>query len=305
MRSPALPAAVLAENASSELTGWASPAERIRMALECDELQLYVQPIASLAARERAFMGEVLVRMREEESKLLPPGEFLPVFEHFRMMPALDRWVVRHVLSDRAVWSEHGYSCLSVNISGQTLDDEEFLPFVAEELVRRDVSPDSLCFEIDEAATLRRIELVKRFAAVAQRIGCPILVDGFGARSVSFGALEALQPRFVKVDGVIVRRILDNPKALEKLAAIQRFCRVHRAKLIAECVESQPVLAKLVESGVGLVQGFGIALPHPIGRPVALPYNGVTTTTQRRGQVLNQRICPNARPDPNGDPNGA
>ena len=66
----------------SKLTGWTDPAARLRHALEKDEFELYCQPIVSLAGGERYPMGEVLVRMREEEKALLPPGEFLPVFEH-------------------------------------------------------------------------------------------------------------------------------------------------------------------------------------------------------------------------------
>ncbi|MBI3372549.1 MAG: EAL domain-containing protein [Betaproteobacteria bacterium] len=262
------PSAGIAQPPSFEMTGWPAPEARMHAALERNELELLTQSIAMLSTGERNFMAEVLVRMREEEDRLLHPGEFLPVFEHFRMMPALDRWVVRRALAHLARRGIDGYSCLSVNISGQTLDDGEFLPFVAEELVRRDVDPNALCFEIYERDMLRKIGAAARFSEIARRIGCGILIDGFGARSVSYGPLLSLQPDFAKIDGIIVRKILDNPKALEKLAAIRHFCRIHHIAPIAECVENERVLAKLIEAGIGLAQGFGVAVPQPLERAV-------------------------------------
>src|SRR6185503_5926175 len=116
----------------SELTGWADPVARLRQAIEKDEFALFCQPILTLAPEGGYPMGEVLVRMREEEKALLPPGDFLPVFEHYRMMPQLDRWVVRHAAKHLAQGSR--IAAFTINVSGQTLDDAEFPRFVAGQL---------------------------------------------------------------------------------------------------------------------------------------------------------------------------
>ena len=84
------------ERAESELAGWSDPVTRLRQALQKNEFELYCQPIVALTTRDQLPMAEVLVRLREEERALLPPGEFLPAFEHFGMMAQLDRWVVFH-----------------------------------------------------------------------------------------------------------------------------------------------------------------------------------------------------------------
>src|SRR5438132_12474598 len=108
----------------SQLTGWTDPAAHLRQALEKDEFALFCQPVLTLQGAERYPFGEVLVRMREEEQALLPPGEFLPVFEHYRMMPQLDRWVLRNAAKHLAGGSK--FSRLSINLSGQTAEDPEF-----------------------------------------------------------------------------------------------------------------------------------------------------------------------------------
>src|SRR5881394_988976 len=115
----------------SELAGWSDPVRRLRDAIENDEFELYCQPILQFVGDERYPMAEVLVRLREEERALLPPGEFLPVFEHYRMMPQLDRWVVRQVVRHLAKGSKPAR--FTINIAAQTIEDAEFPRFFAAE----------------------------------------------------------------------------------------------------------------------------------------------------------------------------
>src|SRR5262245_26962966 len=119
------------KQADTALTGWANPAAHLREALEKNDFELYCQPMLALsgAAAGSYPLGEVLVRLREEETALLPPGEFLPAFEHYRMMPELDRWVARHAVKRLLAGSR--IDCLTLNISTQTLADAEFPRFVA------------------------------------------------------------------------------------------------------------------------------------------------------------------------------
>ena len=63
-----------------QLLGWEQPAARLREALDYDHFRLYAQPIMALAAPGGMAMAEILVRLREEEARMLPPGDFLPAF---------------------------------------------------------------------------------------------------------------------------------------------------------------------------------------------------------------------------------
>src|SRR5687768_5757898 len=132
----------------SELAGWSDPVTRLRDALKNNEFELYCQPIVALAAKERLPIAEVLVRMREEERALLPPGEFLPAFEHYGMMPQLDRWVLFHAVQRLGRGSRIGR--FTVNVSAQTLEDAEFLPYVEAATQKYRVPPASIGFEIEE-----------------------------------------------------------------------------------------------------------------------------------------------------------
>src|SRR5919205_4687592 len=107
------------EKLEKQITGWDDPPARLMQALERNELELYAQPIVDLSEGHRPAMAEVLVRLREEEKALLPPGMFLPVFEYCGMMHELDRWVTRGVIARLARGSR--MPRFTINISAQTL----------------------------------------------------------------------------------------------------------------------------------------------------------------------------------------
>jgi EAL domain-containing protein (putative c-di-GMP-specific phosphodiesterase class I) len=250
------------ERTHAELAGFARPGGRLRQAIDRDEFALYCQPILSLFGAQRYPMAEVLVRMREEEQALLPPGEFLPVFEHYRMMPQLDRWVVRHTVRRLAAGSK--IKRFTVNLHGQTLEDEEFPRFVAAQLSSNRLAADALLFEIDESDTLLRLKAAAGFAAAYHAQGGRVLIDGFGRRSVSFAAVKEIRADFVKVDGSIVRKLLASEVARTKMNAILRVGKSLNYAVVAEFVEEQDILLRLKALDVPYAQGFGVYQPHPI-----------------------------------------
>ena len=245
-----------------ELAGWREPGERIRQALAKNELALYCQPIVALDGSAGFPMAEVLVRLREEEQALLPPGEFLPVFERHGLMPELDLWVARHVIRHIARGSR--IPRFSINISSQSLADDAVPKAIALELVSAGVSGAALLFEIDEADCLARLGAATKFARSIRAVGCGLMVDGFGRRSHSFAALKALQVDFVKVDGSLVRKLLTDARSEKKIRAIQTVGGALGFALVAEMVEDQDVLVRLKALGVACAQGFGICQPHAI-----------------------------------------
>ena len=249
-----------------QLLGWEHPAARLREALDYDHFRLYAQPIVALSPQDPRpggiALAEVLVRLREEEARMLPPGDFLPAFEHYKMMAELDRWVVRNAL--RRLGDGGSLSKLSVNVSAQTIVEPGFAPFVAVQLRLASLAPTSLVIEISEDDALDRREAAERFAADMKGIGCQLLIDGFARRSVSFEPLKALLVDYVKVDGTVIRNILRSGSAAAKLKAILRVGEMTGVGVIAECVEDDVILAALKEQKVGYVQGFGVRKPEPI-----------------------------------------
>lgn len=250
------------EQMDQELTGWSEPGARLLAALDNDELTLYCQLILAMSGAEHYPMAEVLVRLRLEERSLLPPGEFLPVFEHYKLMPQLDRWVVRTLA--RRLKRGAKVPRFTVNLSRQTLEDPDFPDYVAAQMRDTGIAPGSMLFEIDEADLLARPRAAELLGLALAKIGSGTLIDGFGRRAVSFAPLTGMRVAFIKVDGSITRQVLASARAETKMKAIVQIGAATGIGVIAECVEEQDVLARLRALGAGYAQGLGISRPQPI-----------------------------------------
>ena len=266
---PQSPDSRFLEQMDRALTGWSDPAARLQAALDNDDLMLYCQPIRALGGAGGYPMAEVLVRMREEEKALLPPGEFLPVFERCGMMPELDRWVVRTLARHLSRGSR--IPCFTVNLSAQTIEDAAFPDYVGAQRKAADLPVGAMLFEIEEGDLLARPRATELLVAALKQVGSGALIDGFGRTSVSFAPLKSVRADFIKVDGSVTRRLLSDPPSEVKMKAIVRVGDVLGIGVIAECVEEQDVLGRLKALGTGYAQGFGIMRPHPIETVAAQP----------------------------------
>jgi EAL domain-containing protein (putative c-di-GMP-specific phosphodiesterase class I) len=249
------------QNADAELTRWADPLAQLRAAIDGDQFTLLCQPIRALIGQGGYPLAEILVRLREEETALLPPGDFLPILEHYRMMPLLDRWVVRHTLKACA---DSKIPKFSINVSRQSMADAAFPPFVAETFKRSEINPTSILFEIDEADILGDEKSSAQFAAAIKAIGCGVMIDGFGRKAVSFAPLKVVRADFLKIDGSLTRRLLTNEFVQTKVKAMVKVSNTLGIGVVAECVEQQDILARVKALGMGYAQGFGIVQPQPI-----------------------------------------
>jgi len=256
---------------TEQMTGWNDPRSMLERALKENLFLLYAQRILPLkSGNPEPLCYEVLLRMKQEEDNLLPPGGFFDVAESFGMMEQIDRWVVHALLAwcaDRA--KKHPGKALPmmcVNISGAALSSPSFPNVVRRELQLSGVPPRALCFEINERDVLEHHAAAKALVAALQPLGCRFTLDSFGSVKISFLHLNGLPVDFVKIDGVIIESILQGPLGPATVRAINMVCKEVGIRTIAEFVETKKTLDKLREIGVDYVQGFGIGRPEPISK---------------------------------------
>lgn len=257
---------------TDELMGWDDPKAKLEHALKEDQFLLFTQKILPLrSSLPDPLCYEVLLRLREEEDNLLPPGGFIPAAERYGMMEEIDRWVVRNLirwcldLKRRTPAQPIPLYC--INLSEETIRSADFARFVRGELEERNFNARSLCFEIEEPDIISQHENVERLINSLKPLGCRFTVDSFGSVKVSFTHLKGLAIDFIKIDGVIIQNILRDPSEFAKTRAIKTVCEKIGLCTIAEFVESKETLDKLREIGVDYVQGFGVARPGPIDKP--------------------------------------
>jgi EAL domain-containing protein (putative c-di-GMP-specific phosphodiesterase class I) len=154
---------------------------------------------------------------------------------------------------------------VAINISGQTMADDDFLDFLVTALDHSQVSPAQICFEVAEGAALRDIELTRRFIGVLHGIGCSFSLDDFGSDVGSLASLQDLDLDFLKLDGVCSRNISVDSVNQEVVSAVTRLSRAVGFKVVAEQVEDQPSFDGLRDLGVNFIQGYYVEAPRALG----------------------------------------
>ncbi len=243
-------------------------AVRLPRALSEGRFHLYFQEIVSVdgGRSSQANHYELLLRMEDEQGNLILPGVFLSAAERYSLSDRIDRWVISRVLS----WLQGHRSHLeeldvcSINLSGLSLSNETFLPFVIRELESSGVPPHKICFEITETVAIANLSRATAFIEVLRHLGCRFALDDFGSGLSSFAYLKSLQVDFLKIDGVFVKDILDDPIDLAMVKSINEIGHVTGKKTIAEFVENDAILQRLREIGVDYAQGYRIGRPCPL-----------------------------------------
>lgn len=261
----------LAERAGE--MGWV---QRLHRAIETDQFMLFAQPIVPVNASGAGGQHiELLLRLRADDGSMVAPGSFIPAAERFGMMPLIDRWVVRQAFTTITRYNRGGHvpklrSC-AINLSGASLGDEGFLPFVFQQLDASGVEPGTICLEITETSAIANLSAAAEFIRALRARGCRFALDDFGAGMSSFKYLKTLEVDYLKIDGSFVKDMLADRTSFAMVEMINHIGHVMNIRTIAECVETPDVLDALRAIGVDYAQGFAIARPAPFLASVAEP----------------------------------
>ncbi len=237
---------------------------RINLALEENRYILYAQNIVPLN-NSREIHYELLLRMIDEHGKIIPPNIFLPAAERYDLMHKLDVWVVNHafaLIASHPAFIEQIHF-ISINLSGQSITNVNFLNSVIAQIKTLDIEASKICFEVTETAAISNLRAASNFISRLRELGCHFALDDFGSGLSSFAYLKNLPVDYLKIDGMFVRDIAEDPIDKAMVRSINDIGHVMGMKTIAEFVENSEIKGMLSEIGVDYAQGYGIGRPRP------------------------------------------
>ncbi|MCW7537377.1 EAL domain-containing protein [Aquabacterium sp. A7-Y] len=240
---------------------------KLQNALSEDRLFLEGQRIESLTEGQGGSMSyEILVRLRDENGRVVPPMAFLPAAERYGLMTGIDKWVIDKALELHARCArEFGQRLkFSINLSGVTMCDPTIADYVTDKIRQYQVEPSAICFEVTETAAIANLPLAIEFIACLRRLGCRFALDDFGSGMSSFGYLKQLPVDYVKIDGSFVKEMLQDPVDYAMVEAINTIAHRMGLKTVAEFVENQELIDALRVMGVDFVQGYGVERPKSL-----------------------------------------
>ena len=235
---------------------------RINQALEQNLFCLFVQRIQPLDDSQKNHY-EILIRMKNENGELIPPGSFLPAAERYNLISKIDNWVIKNaieLLLANPELLEHT-DLFSINLSGQSLANPDFLNSIVNILDETKINAEKICFEVTETAAITNIYVARKFISVLKGLGCSFSLDDFGSGLSSFGYLKNLPVDYLKIDGMFVKDITSDSIDHAMVNSINQIGQVMGMKTIAEFVENDAIKELLKKIGVNFVQGFGVSKP--------------------------------------------
>jgi diguanylate cyclase (GGDEF)-like protein len=258
------------DEAVAERHGHMQWMQRIQNVLDEDRFRLFFQPIAKLTRdpdEENTIHGEVLIRMLDDDNKIVRPGSFVSSAERYQLMTAIDRWVVSNTFRMLTLDKQHvrdNVSTCCINLSGQSISDERFKEFLVSEIRESGVPPELLCFEITETAVIANLHNAASLISSLRGIGCRFALDDFGVGLSSFSYLKNLAVDYLKLDGCFVKNMVSEKIDLAMVKAINQIGHSMDIMTIAEFVENKQILAAVRKIGIDYAQGYEIAKPVPI-----------------------------------------
>ena len=240
---------------------------RLNRALEEDRFTLYFQPIVPCDGnRQQGRHIEILLRMIDDDGAIISPGAFLPAAGQYNLATSIDRWVISHALNwlARESADNHRPPRISINLSAQSVGNQDILNFILQQLEQTGVAPQQLCFEITENAVMSGITAATSFMLTLCGHGIRFCLDDVGSGLSSFTCMKKLPVDYIKIDGGLVRDILSDPVDHAMVRAINKLGQLLGKETIAEFVETTDVAHELRKMGVKHLQGYAFALPQSL-----------------------------------------
>lgn len=240
--------------------------EEINSALESNRVMLACQKIQPLHDQPDGLRFEMLLRLKGVDGQMISPQSFLPSAERYGLASALDERALDLTLA----WLvanpslQHSLRHCSLNLSGATFANIDNADLFINKIQRSGVAPEKICFELTETATIANLSSASEFMHKLSAIGSRFSIDDFGSGLSSFAYVRKLPIDFLKIDGLLVKDILEDPTDYTLVKSINDISKSMGKRTVAEFVESPRLLNAVRDIGIDFAQGFHIGEPELI-----------------------------------------
>ena len=234
-----------------------SIADEVISALEQNRMLLALQPIVDTRTRKPAFY-ECLLRMQRPDGSIVSAGEFIPLAEQL----GLSRFIDRRVLELAVDFAKENPAIrLSINVSGYTSSDHEWLVALHRLTGGRRQITERLTIEITETAAIHDLDVSIAFVDTLKELGCRVAIDDFGAGYTSFKNLKTLNVDMVKIDGSFIRNLASEPNNQVFIKTLVEIAETFNLETVAEWVGDEETAQMMARAGITHQQGFYFGQP--------------------------------------------
>lgn len=233
--------------------------DRMKSALENGEFVMYLQPKYSIS-ESKIIGAEALVRWIEPEKGIIPPNEFIPVFEQNGFVIKIDRFIWECACKEIKKWIDAGIEPvpISVNVSRVHLTDTEFIDYLEMLIKKYDIPKHLLELEITESTeNINSNEMIQ----LAKEKNFRLLMDDFGSGYSSLNTLRSTPFDVLKIDRSFFTSSMESQRGQKIILHTIAMSQDIGLELIAEGVETNEQADFLYHCGCDAAQGFLYSRP--------------------------------------------
>ncbi len=242
--------------------------------LALGEFLVYLQPKFGLGEQNNVVGAEALVRWKHE-GKLIPPGEFIPLFEKNGFVNKIDYYIFEEVCKLQKKYMSMGYEpkVISVNMSRTHIHQPGFVSELAAMCEKYEVDTKYLEIEITESAAFEDMEILCDIFKEIKKYGFHVSIDDFGTGYSSLNMLKDLPVDVLKIDRSFLTENADeNESASVIIGCVVTLATALGIRTICEGIETKEQAALLTKLGCNMAQGFYFARPMPVSDYEQLTY---------------------------------
>ncbi len=232
----------------------------MRRAIDRDEFVMHFQPVVDLATY--SWVGaEALVRW-PRSAGAVGPDKFVPLAEETGLIIPLGHLILDHTISQMAAWTRGGHALeVSANLSVLQLSDPSLAEEVLSRLERAGIEPRRLTVEVTETAVMEHLDLARATLDRLDEAGVRIVIDDFGTGYSSIARLGDLPVVGIKIDRRFTARLTTEEGADRVVGAIIDLAHALGLQVVAEGIETEDELARVVDLGCDMAQGYLFSRP--------------------------------------------
>lgn len=233
-------------------------------ALENNEFKTFFQPIVD-ARTGKIVSAEALIRWEHHKFGMIPPGQFIPIFEKEGLISKLDNFMINSVLNFNLDRKKNGKKIVpcAVNLSRVDFYDTKLLETLKNKLTHFEDVQQVLKLEVTESAYAVLEKDAIDFLTEMKKLGLALLLDDFGSGMSSLSTLESFEFDTIKLDMGFIHKIGKSKVAEEIIKHIVGLSLDIGSSVIAEGVENEEQLNFLKEAGCNTIQGYYFYKPMP------------------------------------------
>lgn len=237
--------------------------KKIIRAIKEKSFYLVFQPILNVADESQEHY-EVLLRMLDEENKVVLPAQFFPVAEEENLLHDIDRWAIENaivMLSENARIRTRG--TFFIKVSGESISKDSFMTWICNCISNSRLRGEQkVIFEMSEKDIVTRVSEVKDFANSLKNLSCGFAIEHFGSTNQHQTLLDEIQVDFVKINIPKTSQFMEADTANNKLHKLIKYVQSKDKNIIASMVDDPRTVTMLWDWNVQYFQGYFIEEPH-------------------------------------------